>query len=742
MTLLRKLFLILFSVIVIPTMVLMSITYVQTKNFIENEAVISNHQIVKQAKVATDSIISQTERITSQIAIDSATQRIFSEELDTTDYDQYVVLDEVFRILLNFKEGTQYIDDIAVYVMESDLLISTINTEQPSVATKTPEYLIEMAEESPMKLWIEPYASGVFWEQRSEFHFVRFIYTNGDELAGFISVRLRNTDFDRIINEMYIKDDGMIFIADQTGKLILGSTDEYRNIVDLTLDFEWFNNDENYRNVTLDGTNYFLSFVSSEYNNWKYISIIDKREIESKLGAMRNSTLFLLLFFTVVSVGLSYAVSQGIYNPIQLIKSSLEGEMKKKTRNNFLLGQNEFLSINKDITTLMDELRANKIIRSDYETTVKKVHKYEFYRLIKGDQLESTALQDMLTAEKSDAPCFRLLIVEFFKKLTANQEDAIKDFLDSVGLIESFFESDSQMVAILKSDKLVISEEELIGMLKSFCTELQDLPEAVVALGEAIRHDQIKSGYERLLKILKYSLIKNQKGLVVESQYGANTQYKRLPYDYATYLNNSLRASSMEETRTIVLELTKVIKSDFYYASNYSFYFKDVLNTIIGFLYEIQYIKSEDLLEVSASFSDFDVRFSDIDEAAQWTLRFIDNIFNFISGKERIEEDNIVNRSIRIIETGYMNDISLAEVAERINVSAPYLSRQFKDQTGINFKDYVTNCKIEKAKQLLLGTDQTVESIANDVGYNSSLQLVRMFKKLESITPTEYRKRH
>ncbi len=699
MTLLKKLFIVLFAVIIVPTIVLMTVNYNQTKTFIEDESKLSNHQIVKQAKVATDSIISQTERISNQIAVASTTQQFMYDELDTSDYGDYKILDDIYDIMLNFKASTQYIDEIAVYKMSSDLLISTNETQQPAISIKTEEYMYKLSNETPMKMWIEPNSTGVYWEQSGEFQFVRFLYQNMDELVGFVVISLKNNDFDRLINEMYIKDDGMLFIADQTGKLILSSKSEYRNIIDLSLDYNWFNHDENYKEVILDKQKYFLSLVTSDYNNWKYISITDKAEVEAKLNIIRMNTIILLVLFLFVSILLSFAVSKGIYNPIEFIKTSLEGGEKKKLRNNFLLGKNEFLTINNEITTLLDELRAKKLMEDDYEDSLKKLHKYHFYRLIKGESVDENDLV-YASEDTNDVNKYHVIIIEFIKKPEASIDDLMKKELDKIKPIEYFYESDTRLVVLRNTDgdhTMSLELEECLKAVGSYSIGDFDA-NTVMVVGKEVSFNQIRSSYEHLLKVLKYCLITNTKGIVEENQFALASDHKRLPYDYQTYLNNSLRSTSIEESKTIILELEKVVKSDFYYASNYSFYYKDVLNTIIGFLYEIQYIKSEDMQEVTESFSDFDERFTSIDDATEWTLKFITNIFTFIDNASNESESNLIARCIKIIESEFINDISLGEVADRLDISIPYLSKQFKEETGINFKDYVTGCKIEKSQ--------------------------------------------
>lgn len=84
-------------------------------------------------------------------------------------------------------------------------------------------------------------------------------------------------------------------------------------------------------------------------------------------------------------------------------------------------------------------------------------------------------------------------------------------------------------------------------------------------------------------------------------------------------------------------------------------------------------------------------------------------------------------------------DLSVASVAERFEISQSYLLKIFKDRSGSGVLDYIHQCRIDMAKQLLKNTSKTVKDIAEEVGYTNALTFMRAFKRLEGITPTNYR---
>ena len=83
--------------------------------------------------------------------------------------------------------------------------------------------------------------------------------------------------------------------------------------------------------------------------------------------------------------------------------------------------------------------------------------------------------------------------------------------------------------------------------------------------------------------------------------------------------------------------------------------------------------------------------------------------------------------------------LTLSSVAERFYISPSYLSTFFKENTGDTFLNYLTHYRIDKAKELLRTTNISVTDIAAQVGYASSNNFARIFKKIEQITPSQYR---
>lgn len=97
-------------------------------------------------------------------------------------------------------------------------------------------------------------------------------------------------------------------------------------------------------------------------------------------------------------------------------------------------------------------------------------------------------------------------------------------------------------------------------------------------------------------------------------------------------------------------------------------------------------------------------------------------------------------RCLELMRTRLSEDISLDELAAEARLSPFHFARMFKQSTGVPPRVYLTRLRIEKACELLEGTDLPVADIAQEVGYSSNQVLARVFIKHRHMSPSDYRR--
>lgn len=109
---------------------------------------------------------------------------------------------------------------------------------------------------------------------------------------------------------------------------------------------------------------------------------------------------------------------------------------------------------------------------------------------------------------------------------------------------------------------------------------------------------------------------------------------------------------------------------------------------------------------------------------------------------ETLSYKKVIRDVISYVNIHYMEEITLTLISEYLFVDYHYLSKLFKKETGKLFSTYLTEFRIEKAKEFLQNPDVKVYEVSEMIGYSDVKHFRKVFKELESITPGQYSKYH
>ena len=145
-----------------------------------------------------------------------------------------------------------------------------------------------------------------------------------------------------------------------------------------------------------------------------------------------------------------------------------------------------------------------------------------------------------------------------------------------------------------------------------------------------------------------------------------------------------------------------------------------------AFDYLLKPIKEEDLSRVMTSL------LSELDEGeASGEME---------DGERPPAYDRMIDNVISEIREHYMEDISLTSLSAKYNISMGHLSKMIKESLSVNFSDYIASLRIQRAKELLRDDRLSIQEIAEIVGYNDYFYFTKVFKRVEGISPSKYRK--
>jgi len=98
-----------------------------------------------------------------------------------------------------------------------------------------------------------------------------------------------------------------------------------------------------------------------------------------------------------------------------------------------------------------------------------------------------------------------------------------------------------------------------------------------------------------------------------------------------------------------------------------------------------------------------------------------------------------IDKALQYIRKNIHKNLTRTEVAQYVYLNEDYFSRAFRLKTGKSFKDYLTDAKIQYARELLETTKFSVSIVASKVGYDNFSYFSKVFKKYVNMTPQEYR---
>jgi transcriptional regulator GlxA family with amidase domain len=114
-----------------------------------------------------------------------------------------------------------------------------------------------------------------------------------------------------------------------------------------------------------------------------------------------------------------------------------------------------------------------------------------------------------------------------------------------------------------------------------------------------------------------------------------------------------------------------------------------------------------------------------------------------LSGEQTLLQPTsiLVKHALAYLHQNFVNPLTRQEIAEAVGVSKNYLSEIFRQELGFSPWDCLTRLRLQKAKELLHTTEDSITSVAAQTGFDDSAYFSRVFRKHNGMSPQEYRQR-
>lgn len=249
---------------------------------------------------------------------------------------------------------------------------------------------------------------------------------------------------------------------------------------------------------------------------------------------------------------------------------------------------------------------------------------------------------------------------------------------------------------------------------------------------------KMKENLEALQNELHWAIVL---GGDIMISYPKVTHVKINGFQYPIYIEESIKSvlckSDYKQLKAIYNEFFSYCKKEVYSPFVIKEAFIRLSWCIINTIRELDYniyegLKQQAILEQISSA----IVWNELENALE---QLSENIINNMYIEQKATS-LVVIKAKSLIDEFYKDGITLEEIAFKLKITPEYLGTLFHKELGVGFSIYTKNFRMQKAKEMLIGTELKLYEIANLLGYNDPKYFGRVFKDETGKSPAEYRK--
>ena len=497
----------------------------------------------------------------------------------------------------------------------------------------------------------------------------------------------------------------------------------------------------------------------SEDTGWTYAIYMLKSVYLADINRDKLFTFLLMLACCLAGIVLSYTFAYHSYQPIReirdMVAKKIDTEKSRPCRNEFDYIKSSIVNVLNDRNQLTSRIAEHlPTMRSDY-----------LMKLLKGygkpSDIDKETLKFMKVNMVSDD--FIVIVAKIdvsssFLEGDHEKEWALARFVvQNVGMeilsnrgVLYFVEIESDRMAIilnlLPDKEGDISRNDIKNEVMEFRSALSELCELNVVFGISDTHSrmiELRECYDEAGKALDYALLIGVQDSMLFNDLAVKHDYYYYPIEMEVQLTNKLRVGDDAGSREILNTLFEInFKSRETSLDAGHYFILDVYATILKVKNAMHSQNDKTYLYMNLP-ADLAVKDKNIDTIRKEILRMADDICSSVRKQYTGPGEKLIRNVEKYINANYCeNGLGLSSIADYFGVTSPYLSGLFKKQRGKNITDFIAECRVKKAKELLVSTDITIAEISDQLGYANEMGITRVFKKLEGITPGVYREQN
>ncbi|WP_066186879.1 helix-turn-helix domain-containing protein [Gracilibacillus timonensis] len=721
-----------FIMFFIPFVVMCSIIYLNSVSDLKEEIEQSNIGKLEQVATITDERMQELDMIANRIAYDP---RLTPYMVRHQYYSS-----EAINELRKYKANSSIIDELMIYYHGTDAIYSSKGSSSLQPAFEQYNWDAEMIDEA-----IEanvPVTSIVDEEegQSGKFQYINYfvpITLDNNNSYGTVAYVIRERTMNELIANTMNDMRGNAYILSEHDQVIAETANEEEiDISNISLEERTFGE---VNSIKLDGESYSMAVVESEETGWKFVIMMKSSQFFERLSNTVIVMVLLCVSLFIIGSVLTLFLARRQYQPIRSLFNSINKNRKTDSK-----GINELETIKRTVTSVFEDHEMlsetiykhqtfakdqflTKIIKGDFSTE-EEIDNYNetLYLDIDGDYYCSliVSLEEKLSNEEIIE---RETIYELFtnvstKDITAYGIDLLN--MDAVALIVKF------------KGNLQTAEKKRKEFVQKMNDEVKDVLgfKPMVGVGKIYdRKTMINRSYIEALAALDYKYLYSEGSNLYFEEMKEHEFAVGYPREDLLKIIQSIKQGDKEVAQETLSSIFKSFQNNKQSLSFLRAICFDVINTVIKTITEMGIKPSRETYERIFDFRSYE-------QLHQELFKLMETACKEVNESKKSHNEQLKNDITDYLNKYFMlYDLSLEKIAIEFRLSASYVSRFIKEQTGYTFKQYVQYLRMEEVKKQLTTTDKPIKAIVMDVGYKDVANFTRKFKNEVGMTPGKYR---
>ncbi|MGE7823749.1 helix-turn-helix domain-containing protein [Paenibacillus sp. NPDC093718] len=743
-----------YAVILVGSLLVGWFAYGKTAELIESETVRTTSAALQQIQEALDQRFAEIENLARQMSSESKVLSFQFEKEPFAGTAPYRLWD-LEKSLFNYKLFNHFIVDYYIAYRNSNMIVSP-----RKVYTVDQYYRMQLQyENQPLSMWkqalfgqyhYKTYAPGhsVVYEGKP-YSVVSYMQSFGNKgSSGVVTVLINNMQIQDMLRKVDPEQEGFAYIADQNGNLIssigLKEPDFLKALP----------NKGGYSHIRLNGQEMLVTKSTSQYNGWSYVSAQPKSVVLQKVNYIKQLTLAIFITALLLGLGIAgyfaYRSSRPFLKILQLLPSSRRDVKHAITRN----------AVDYIGHSVSELIESHHSLKERLEEQIPMLRNVVVDRLLKGGftsmQEIDAAMEHAQFKLRGSHHAVALLHIRGYQEpfmeemlmeldiVKINIRDRIQALCGEEVLLHDFGEN--QLVLILSGTAADNADftTRMRAYIQGIYEHLSGIPDTglYMAVGECQSSiAELYRSYGEARFVLHHAGWSEKTPILFHAEMETPPFTYYYPADEEMRLIQLVKAGNLDEATQLLLQIKEKNRSERQLPMAVEkLLAQELSGTLMKCCEQTGNDGSGRTEEMDAVIRALNPAMSPAEAMNILHTAFI-RLCRKNEERKKSHNDHLTNRLLAYIKGHFWeSDLSLTALARETRTSEAYVSYFFKEQTGLNFSDYLEKLRMDEAKRELTSSDRPVSDIAASVGYLSLNTFSRAFKRVNGISATEYRR--